>query len=121
MFASMGSVYGFTQPHSEPQALRGQIALMLGTPVGKVVIRTYPGAGHYGRSNGGNAGAEDEAVLLSKALGKPVRVQWMRADDMQWSTQSPVAYSDIRIGLDASGKIVAYDATITCRLCRMTG
>ena len=36
------------------------------------------GAGHYGRSNGGNAGAEDEAVLLSKELGKPVRVQWMR-------------------------------------------
>ncbi len=92
-----------------PQALRGQIALMMGIPVGKVVIRTYSGAGHYGRSNGGNAGAEDEAVLLSKALGKPVRVQWMRADDMQWSTQSSAAYSDIRIGLDASGKIVAYD------------
>jgi CO/xanthine dehydrogenase Mo-binding subunit len=93
-----------------PQSLRGQIALMLGVPVRKVVIRTYSGAGHYGRSNGGNAGAEDEAVLLSKALGKPVRVQWMRADDMQWSTQSPVACSDISIGLDANGKIVAYEA-----------
>ena len=93
-----------------PQALRGQIALMLGVPVEKVVIRTYSGAGHYGRSNGGNAGAEDEAVLLSKALGKPVRVQWMRADDLQWSTQSSAAYSDIHIGLDASGKIIAYDA-----------
>ena len=93
-----------------PQALRGQIALMLDIPVSKVVIRTYSGAGHYGRSNGGNAGAEDEAVLLSRELGKPVRVQWMRADDMQWSTQSSVAYSDIRVGLDASGKIVAYEA-----------
>ena len=93
-----------------PQALRGQIALMLGVPVAKVVIRTYSGAGHYGRSNGGNAGAEDEAVLLSKALGKPVRVQWMRPDDMQWSTQSSVAYSDIAIGLDANGKIAAYQA-----------
>ncbi|HUE65441.1 MAG TPA: molybdopterin cofactor-binding domain-containing protein [Rhizomicrobium sp.] len=93
-----------------PQALRGQIALMLGIPVGKVVIRTYSGAGHYGRSNGGNAGAEDEAVLLSKALGKPVRVQWMRAEDMQWSTQSSAAFSEISIGLDANGKIAAYEA-----------
>jgi nicotinate dehydrogenase subunit B len=92
------------------QALRGQIALMLGIGVDKVVVRTYAGAGHYGRSNGGNAGAEDEAVILSKELGRPVRVQWMRADDLQWSTQSPAAYSDIRIGLDAGGRIVGYEA-----------
>ena len=73
-----------------------------------VVVRTFPGPGHYGRSNGGNAGAEDEAVILSKAVGKPVRVQWMRPEDFQWSTQSPAAFSDVEIGLDASGKMVAY-------------
>ncbi len=71
-------------------------------------MRTFAGAGHYGRSNGGNAGAEDEAVILSKAVGKPVRVQWMRADDFQWSTQSPAAMADVEIGLDAHGKMVAY-------------
>jgi len=91
------------------QALRGQLAKMLGTTLDKVVVKTYSGAGHYGRSNGGNAGAEDEAVILSKELGKPVRVQWMRNDDMQWSTQSPVAFSDVRIGLTADGKIAAYE------------
>ena len=58
-------------------------------------MKTYPGAGHYGQYDGGNAGAEDEAVLLSKELGKPVRVQWMRNDEMQWSTQSPAAFSDV--------------------------
>ena len=67
-----------------------------------------PAPGHYGRSNGGNAGAEDEAVILSKAVGKPVRVQWMRPEDFQWSTQSPAAFSDVEIGLDANGKMVAY-------------
>jgi CO/xanthine dehydrogenase Mo-binding subunit len=72
------------------------------------VVRTFAGPGHYGRSNGGNAGAEDEAVILSKAVGKPVRVQWMRPEDFQWSTQSPAAMSDVEIGLDASGKMVAY-------------
>ncbi len=99
------TVHGHTQ---NAQALRGQIAMMLGTTVDKVVIKTYPGAGHYGRSNGGNAGAEDEAVILSKELGKPVRVQWMRNDDMQWSTQSPAAYADVKIGLDANNRISSY-------------
>jgi len=103
----MVTVHTHTQ---NAQQLRGQIARMLGTGLDKVIIRTYAGAGHYGRSNGGNAGGEDEAVILSKELGRPVRVQWMRADDLQWSTQSPAAYSDIQIGLDANGKIVGYQA-----------
>ena len=106
---SDGSVTVHTHTQNA-QALRGQIALTLGVGVDKVIVRTYAGAGHYGRSNGGNAGAEDEAVVLSKALGRPVRVQWMRADDLQWSTQSPAAYSDISIGLDAGGRIVGYEA-----------
>jgi CO/xanthine dehydrogenase Mo-binding subunit len=107
--SSDGSVTLHT--HSQnPQYLRMAIARMLGKPEAAVVIRTYPGAGHYGRSNGGNAGSEDEAVLLSRAVGKPVRVQWMRADDMQWSTQSSTSLSKIRIGLDANGRIHSYRA-----------
>jgi len=95
--------------NQNPQALRGQIALMLGISTDQVIVRTYSGPGHYGRSNGGNAGAEDEAVILSKELGRPVRVQWMRAEDFQWSTQSSAGYSDVKIGLDANGKIAAYE------------
>jgi CO/xanthine dehydrogenase Mo-binding subunit len=92
-----------------PQALRGQIALMLGISSDRVIVRQYSGAGHYGRSNGGNAGAEDEAVLLSKEMGRPVRVQWMRHDDLQWSTQSSAGYSQVKIGIDASGRIAGYE------------
>jgi nicotinate dehydrogenase subunit B len=102
----------FVHTHNQnPQALRGQIAMMLGTSVDKVVVRIYAGPGHYGRSNGGNAGAEDEAVILSQAVGQPVRVQWMRPEDLQWSTQSPAAFSDIRVGIDAHGTITAYEAS----------
>jgi nicotinate dehydrogenase subunit B len=95
--------------NQNPQALRGQIAMMLGIPAEQVIVRQYSGAGHYGRSNGGNAGAEDEAVLLSKELKCPVRVQWMRPEDFQWSTQSSAGYSDVKIALDANGKIAAYE------------
>lgn len=97
--------------HSQnPQFLRQALAKMLGKPESDVVVRTYPGSGHYGRSNGGNAGSEDEAVLLSRAVGKPVRVQWMRADDMQWSTQSAASMATVQISLDEKGKIQAYQA-----------
>jgi nicotinate dehydrogenase subunit B len=104
-----GTVYIYTATQNA-QALRGQIALMLGTSIENVVVRVPAGSGHYGRSNGGNAGAEDEAVILSKAVGRPVRVQWSRPDDMMWSTQSSAACADIRIGLDDRGRISAYEA-----------
>ncbi len=104
---SDGTVHIYTH-NQNPQALRGQIAQMLNTKPDNVIVRTFSGAGHYGRSNGGNCGAEDEAVILSKAVGKPVRVHWMRDEDFQWSTQSPAAYSDVKIGLDAKGKITGY-------------
>jgi nicotinate dehydrogenase subunit B len=102
-----GSVYVYTHTQN-PQALRSGIAHMLSTSVDHVVVRTFAGPGHYGRSNGGNAGAEDEAVILSQAVGKPVRVQWMRHDDFQWSTQSSPALSDVEIGLDAQGNMTAF-------------
>jgi CO/xanthine dehydrogenase Mo-binding subunit len=102
-----GTFYVYTH-NQNPQALRGELAMMLGTAPDNVIVRTLAGPGHYGRSNGGNAGAEDEAVILSQAVGKPVRVQWMRPEDLQWSTQSPAALSDVEIGLDSSGKMVAY-------------
>src|SRR5271165_6923404 len=104
-----GTVHIYTH-NQNPQALRGEIAMMLRTTPDHVIVHSYPGPGHYGRSNGGNAGAEDEAVLLSQAVGKPVRVQWMRADDMQWSTQSAAAFSDVHLAIDEKGKMSAYQA-----------
>ncbi len=104
---SDGTVHIYTH-NQNPQALRGEIAMMLRTTPDHVIVHVYPGPGHYGRSNGGNAGAEDEAVLLSQALGKPVRVHWTRADDMKWSTQSPAAFSDVELAVDEKGKLVAY-------------
>jgi CO/xanthine dehydrogenase Mo-binding subunit len=90
------------------QALRTEIAQMLSVSPDKVTVHTYVGAGHYGRSNGGNAGAEDEAVILSQAVGKPVRVQWMRNDDLQWSTQSSCAFSEVELAVGPDGKLSAY-------------
>ena len=58
-----GTVHIYTH-NQNPQELRGEIAMMLSTTPDHVIVHAYPGPGHYGRSNGGNAGAEDEAALL---------------------------------------------------------
>src|SRR5258708_40018328 len=58
-----GTVHIYTH-NQNPQALRGEIATMLRSTPDHVVVHSYPGPGHYGRSNGGNAGAEDEAGTL---------------------------------------------------------
>jgi CO/xanthine dehydrogenase Mo-binding subunit len=104
-----GMVYVYVHS-ANPQAMRWEIAMMLKTTTDKVVVRNFDGSGHYGRSNGGSTGAEDEAVIISQAVGKPVRLQWMRWDDMQWSTQHPPAFSDVTAGLDSTGKLVAFQA-----------
>ena len=101
----------YVHVHSaNPSAMRWELAMMMNTTLDKVVVRNYDGSGHYGRSNGGSTGSEDEAVVISSIVGKPVRLQWMRWDDMQWSTQHPPAFSDVQAGLDASGKLVSFQA-----------
>lgn len=87
-------------------ALRGQLAQMFSLAPENVRCTYVEGAGCYGRN--GHEDAAADSAMLAKAVGKPVRVQWMRPEDFQWSTQSPAALSDVQIGLDHNGKMIAY-------------
>jgi nicotinate dehydrogenase subunit B len=46
---------------------------------------------------------------MSRAVGKPVRVQWMRADEHAWEPKGPAQFLSARAGVDAQGKIIAWD------------
>jgi CO/xanthine dehydrogenase Mo-binding subunit len=48
-------------------------------------------------------------MLLSKAVGQPVRVQWMRQDEHAWDPKGPQQLLDVRAGLDAQGNIAAWE------------
>ena len=65
------------------------------------------GAGCYG-INGADTVTYDAAVL-SQAVGKPVRVQLSRKDEMAWENYGNLFAIDQRVGLDASGTITAWD------------
>lgn len=65
-----------------------------------------PGPGSYGRSDAGD-GAMD-AVLLSAAVGAPVRVQWMRDEGHAWDPKGPASVITCRAGIDANDDVSAY-------------
>lgn len=65
-----------------------------------------PGPGSYGRSDAGD-GAMD-AVLMSAAVGAPVRVQWTREEGHAWDPKGPASVVSCRAGLDAGNDVNAY-------------
>lgn len=90
-----------------PFGLRGNLAKVFGIPQEKVHVIYLDGSGSYG-SNGGDDAAAD-ALLLSRAVAAPVRVQWMRQDEHGWDPKGPAQLIDVRGGIDASGNIVAWE------------
>ena len=65
------------------------------------------GSGCYGRLSTDDAPLD--AALMSRAVGKPVRVQWMRNDEHGWEPKGLAQLLTVRAGLDSQGKIVAWD------------
>jgi CO/xanthine dehydrogenase Mo-binding subunit len=66
------------------------------------------GAGCYGRN--GTEDAAADAALISQLIGRPVRVQWSRADETARAPKSPPRTMDLEAGLDDSGNVVAWNA-----------
>ena len=82
--------------------------MMLGQPVEQVRCIYQEGAGCYGRN--GHEDAAADAALLARAVGRPVRVQWMRAEEHGWDPKGPPTLIDLRAGLDANGKVVGWES-----------
>jgi len=86
---------------------RGTSAMILGLKPENVRIIFRRGSGCYG-INGADTVTFD-AALLSQAVGKPVRVQLSRKDEMAWENYGFAFVMDERAGLDAQGNIIAWD------------
>jgi nicotinate dehydrogenase subunit B len=83
------------------------LAATLGMPVDKVRVIHTAGPGSYGRNDADDAAMD--AAVLAKAVGKPVRVQYMRDQGTGWDPKGPASTHKARAALDASGKVVAYE------------
>ncbi len=83
------------------------VAKLVGLPPEKVRAIWMFGTGSYGRNDQGDAGAD--AAVLSKALGRPVRVQYMREEALGWDPKSTASIVRSRAAIDASGAVIGYE------------
>jgi len=91
-----------------PYGTREAVAKFMGLPNERVRLIYTEASGCYGQN-----GADDvtiDAIVLSRAVGKPVRVQWSRADENGWEAYKAARISECVGGLDQNGKIVSWQA-----------
>ena len=90
-----------------PYPLSGALAQLLNLPAENIHLIFMEGAGSYGQNGADDVAAD--AVILSQAVGRPVRVQWTREDEFIWEPKSPAMVMEVYGGLDEQGNVVAWD------------
>jgi nicotinate dehydrogenase subunit B len=86
---------------------RETFAGILKLPPQQVRLIYLDGAGSYGMN--GSDDAACDAVLLSRATGRPVRVQWTRQDELGWDPKGPPQLLDLRAVVRTDGEVAAWE------------
>jgi CO/xanthine dehydrogenase Mo-binding subunit len=97
------TIYAGTQ---RPFALREQVASVLGLDERAVRVLPQMPSGTYGRNS--SADAPIEAAILSKHTGRPVHLQWTRAEEFAFAPNRPAAFLQVAAALDEQGRIAAW-------------
>ncbi len=98
-----------TQIQTEAMAATAKIT---GLHPDRIQIHTMFLGGGFGRRGAGDFVAE--AVEISKAIGKPVKLTWSREDDMQHDLYRPASYTKFSGALDKDGWPVAWNTRVVC-------
>jgi CO/xanthine dehydrogenase Mo-binding subunit len=89
-----------------PWGVRGELAEAFRVPEDRVrVIVPDMGSGYGGKHTGEVA---IEAARLARAVGRPVKLVWTRAEEFTWAYFRPAGVIDIKSGVDANGQIVGW-------------
>jgi len=94
-------------PMQDPDGVRDLTARVTGIPITAITVHMTRAGGGFGRRLMSDYGAE--AAYLSKAMGAPVQVLWTREEDLSQDFFRPCAVHRLRAGLDAGGRVVAWD------------
>ena len=90
----------------KPYPLRKAVAGMAGFNIEQVRVTWLPGPGSYGMNDADDAAID--AAYISKEIGRPVRVQYSRADATAWDPKGPPSAIRMRGGLDDKGDAILY-------------
>ncbi len=88
--------------------LRRAIATVLNLAEDAVRVIFVPGPGVYGH-NGADDAALDAALLARAVPGRPLALQWTRADEHTWEPYTPAMVVDLTASLDAHGQVVDWN------------
>lgn len=89
-----------------PHQARRDMAELLDLPVENVEVTWVEASGQYGRN--GLEPVMADAAIMSRAVGRPVRVQWMRWDSHGWDPKEPPIVQDLEGALDRDGNVIAW-------------
>jgi nicotinate dehydrogenase subunit B len=89
--------------------VRNGLAELLQVPVEKVHVVFKPGPGSYGRNDADDCAMD--AAALARAVGRPVRLQYMRDQGTGWDPKGPASTHKAKAGLNAAGEVIAYEFT----------
>lgn len=90
-----------------PYLLRAELAVLTGLPEHRIRIIRHEAAGCYGRNCADDVAAD--AVLLSTAVGRPVRVQLTREQENLWDPKGSSQLMEVSGALGPDGSLAAYD------------
>jgi isoquinoline 1-oxidoreductase beta subunit len=93
-------------PTQNPQAVQAIVSSELGIPIGDVICNVTLLGGGFGRKSKPDYIAE--AAVLSKKLGRPVKVVWTREDDVKFDYYNAVAAMYLKAAVDDKGKPTAW-------------
>ena len=93
-------------PTQNPQAVQAIVSSELGIPVEDVICNVTLLGGGFGRKSKPDYVAE--AAVLSKKLGRPVKVVWTREDDVKFDYYNAVASMYIKAAIGEKGKPTAW-------------
>lgn len=100
-------VWNGEQMHTSDQVA---LAKLLGLGPDQVTIHTLYAGGSFGRRASKASDYVLECAHIAKAIGgrAPVKLVWMREDDMRAGYYRPLFHHALRAGLDAGGRIVGW-------------
>jgi isoquinoline 1-oxidoreductase beta subunit len=93
-------------PSKSPIVAAQTVALALGLPADRVTLHVVRGGGSFGRRLFVDPAVE--AALVSRAVGRPVRLLWTRADDMRHGRLRPASHHRAR-AIHLLGQVLSYE------------
>ena len=93
-----------------PSGVQRVVARVLGLPMNAVEVETRRLGGAFGGKEDQAAQWAALAALGAARTGRTVKVYLNRREDMRWTGKRHPYSSDFKIGLDAEGRILAFEA-----------